>query len=252
MHDSESRTLTNLAKPNLVDSQNLEQNARESRIPFAGSSVGVDDCLGSLHGPEASGKLVQQAVVSRGMEATDIDVAVAGDAVLQALLEALHLARRSEDRRNSTGNSWVLLQEIVDVTVRDRWNGRLGGFSVKRRQAHLLGRWSRVGGAIEARNARAISLRHGAVEGRGWGRLGRRVRATAILESGDVRVDTLNSRLGGIGSAGSVGHQRHRKANIRRAITASGHAVVVVRVVLRVAHSHRLASCHRGQEKLWL
>lgn len=96
-------------------------------IPLTSTSASVDDGLGGLNGAEASGEGVEKLVISGGVKATDVDILVAWDAVLEALLESLHLARRSEDGRDSLGYGRVLLQDLEEGRLRDGNSERLGG-----------------------------------------------------------------------------------------------------------------------------
>jgi hypothetical protein len=52
--------------------------------------------------------MVEKFVVSGRVKATDVDVAVSRNSVFEALLKALHLTRRSEDRRDRLRDSRAL------------------------------------------------------------------------------------------------------------------------------------------------
>lgn len=83
----------------------------KTNVPFASAGGCVNDGLALLDLAEARGVTVQQIVVRGGMQATDVDIAVAMDAVLEALLQALDVAGRGEDRRHSLRDGRILLQE---------------------------------------------------------------------------------------------------------------------------------------------
>lgn len=75
-----------------------------NHVPLAGAGGGIDDCLRCLHGTEPRGIPKQKIVIRGGMKATNVDVPVSGDPILQTLLQRFDLVGRSEHRWNSCGD----------------------------------------------------------------------------------------------------------------------------------------------------
>lgn len=182
-------------------------------IPLASTSASVDDGLGGLNSAEASREGEEKLIVGGGVKAADVDVAVARDAVLEALLEALHLTGRSEDGGNSLRDRRLPIQKSNQGRLRDGGRDRLGGV----REAKRLGRRSVVGRAVVACNAGAsLTVTKAGPVGSSRSGLVGGVRATAVLETGnEVRVTTISatsSRLE-VGATRGVRHHAHGHAH---------------------------------------
>lgn len=110
-------------------------------LPFAGTSAGVDDRLGCLNWTKTGCKLVEQLIIGCRVKAANVDISVTGNAILETLLQALHLTRWREDCGHGLGHGRVLLQKLIEGVVRDRWQRWLSrSLHVQGRQSHLLGR----------------------------------------------------------------------------------------------------------------
>lgn len=126
------------------------------------------------------------------MKAANINIAVALDAVLQALVQRLHLTRRSEDGRNSLGYRRLLLQEFIQVTI--DWNGNASPLDDRFHHDatdvdhgigdHLLGRRRRISRAVHDGDAwDSLAVSHTSVKRGGRSGLVGRVRATAVFQA---------------------------------------------------------------------
>ena len=91
-------------------------------IPLACSASGVDDGLRGLNITKPLGISEQELIVSGGVKAANIHIAVSGDPILEALLKGLDLARGGEDRRNCLGNGWALLKQLINVLINCCWD----------------------------------------------------------------------------------------------------------------------------------
>lgn len=136
---------------------------------LASTSGGIDDGLGSLDLTETRCEAVQELVISGGVKTTNVDIAVAGDAVLQALVQSLHLSSRSEDGGDSLGDRRLLLEHLLQVAVnRNADDAVLGSrFNEHVGTNDLLGRWSGVSRTIESSDSRALVILGTVVE---WSR----------------------------------------------------------------------------------
>lgn len=181
MHLSESRTLANLAKPKLmmwlVNDERQYDGVMRHDIPFASSSGGVNDGLALLDLAEAGSITQKQLIVSGGMKATDVNVAIALDAILQALLDRLGMSRRSEDGGNRLGDGWILLQERQQLLIDDR-----GGLGNAARGHDLLRGGSVEAGANHSNAAITTTVGESAEERSSRGGLVGGVRAPTVLE----------------------------------------------------------------------
>lgn len=171
MHFSESRTSLNLAKPKLNGiscKAFLTDECGMNNLPLAGTSASVNDGLALLDLTEARGILRQKIIVSGGMKSANVDVLVAIDAVVEALLKGLPLLGGSEDSRDSGRDRRILLDKGTKLSLSDTLALGSDG-SDHARHSKLLGRGSRVARAISRNDPRSImAVRHGAKEGSAW------------------------------------------------------------------------------------
>lgn len=149
----------------------------EQNIPFASSSRRVDDRLALLNLAEAGSITKQQVIVSGGMKATDVNVAIALDAVLQALLDGLGVSGRGEHSRNCVRNGRALLEQGQQLLVDDR-----GGLGNAARGNDLLRGRSVEAGADHSNPAITTTVRESAEERSSRGGLVGGVRAPTVLE----------------------------------------------------------------------
>lgn len=168
--------------------------------------------------------MVEQFIVSGRMKATDVDVSVAWNAILKALLKGLHLIGRSEDSGDSLGNTRLLLQHVIKSRIRDD-NNRLRGFDGDGSHAKLLRRGRGVGRPIEASNTRSmLAARDSRPVRSSRGGLGGRVGAAAVLKSWNVRMSTLSTNRANMGAARSVGKHGSRIEGQRNSIDIASRA----------------------------
>lgn len=221
----------------------IASNDINKNIPLASASAGINDGLGSLNGAETSSVVKEQLIVSGGVKTTNVNVAVSGNAVLHALLEALHLTGRGEDGRNSLGNRWFLGKDLVESSLRHD-HGSLGSINGQRSHSHLLGRGSGIDRAIKAGNTRSIlTSRNASPEGSGRSGLGGRVGTAAVLETRDVRLSTVGAGMGNVSAARS--EWDHGVHGHMKAIDASGSAWgrhLSTRILIEIVVS--LNGCH--------
>ena len=90
-------------------------------LPLASSSRIVDDCLGGLNLSKSGSVGSESLIVSVWMKSTNVDVAIAGDGVRQALVKSSHALTWSEDSWYSRRNNWVLNKQSIDVNI--NWDG---------------------------------------------------------------------------------------------------------------------------------
>ena len=82
MQSSESRTLKYLAKPKLKKSQSRNRKAKVwINIPLASTGRGINDGLGCLDLSKARSEGGKGLVISVGVEAANVDVAIACNGV---------------------------------------------------------------------------------------------------------------------------------------------------------------------------
>ena len=146
-------------------------------IPFASSGGGVDDRLALLNLAEARSITKQQLIVSGRMKATNVDVPIALNAVLQALLDRLGVSRRGEDGRNRVRDRRVLLEKSQELFVDSR-----SGLGNAARGNDLLRRRSVEAGADHSNTAITTTVRESAEERGSRGGLVGGVRAPTVLE----------------------------------------------------------------------
>lgn len=91
--------------------ERLCYQAMGHNIPLASSSRRVNDRLALLNLAEAGSITKQQLIVSGGMKATDVNVAIALNAVLEALLDGLGVSGRGEHGRNRIRDWRILLEQ---------------------------------------------------------------------------------------------------------------------------------------------
>lgn len=129
------------------------------------------------------------------MQTTDVDILVALDAVLEALVEALALLRGGEDSRDSSRNGRLLLGQGTELCVGDTLAlGR--DLSDDSRTSKLLRRRGGVAGAVSGHDARGlVSIAHGAEEGSARGRLGSGggVGSPTVVQAWDISLATLEA-----------------------------------------------------------
>lgn len=77
-------------------------------------------------------------IISGGMKTTDVDIAIASNAVLQALLDGLDMGGRCEYCRDGVRDGRILLEEGEELLVDRLWLRSLSGNS------NVLGRRGRV------------------------------------------------------------------------------------------------------------
>lgn len=193
----------------------------------------------------------QKFVISSWMKPSNVNIAIAGNAIFEAGFETLHLARGSENCRDRLRNSRILLEQVVQGSVRDLTDRRLGRMlDMNSCKTQLLGRRRSVCRSVQISNTGAIVPLRYAVERRSRGRLSSRVRATTILKAWHIGMAAINTRLVCISTARSQGEQRHRsQAQVRRRVSTSCHGKVVIRALVRWSHGHGLR-CRHGSKNI--
>lgn len=242
----------------------VSESIPRHNIPLASSSGSIDDRLALLNLAETGSITKQQLIVSGGVKATDVDVAVALDAVLQALFDGLGMSGRGEHGRDRVGNGRILLEQSQQLLVDDR-----GGLGNAARGNDLLRGRSVEAGADHSNATIGATVRESAKERGSRGGLVGGVRAPTVLEPrslaaaltvrGDtarrVRHRVVRNRQGGIsglngvlsGNANLVGRLRRHTDVHRDRIGLVGdllilHVVLVTSLVLgngRVAGTRR-------------
>lgn len=92
---------------------NIKGNEDMCSLPLAGTGGSVNNGLALLDLAEAGGVAGQQVVISGGVEAADVDVLVALDSVLEALVKRLALLRGGEDSRDGGRDGRFLFVESL-------------------------------------------------------------------------------------------------------------------------------------------
>ena len=169
---------------------------RAIRVPLASTSGGINDGLGSFDRAEATSKESKELVIGGRVKAANIDIAVARDAILKTLLNALHLTRRGEDSGNSLGNGRLLSKNCIELSIADNINSVLGSIHVQSSHAQLLRRRRGIRGAIVASNARGVFPSVNATpEGSSRGRFIGGIRTTTVLKGRDIGMNTFSAVL---------------------------------------------------------
>lgn len=89
-------------------------------LPLASAGGRVDDSLALLDLTKASSVVGKQIIVGSRVQTTDVDVLVSLDTVIETLVQRLSLLWSSEDRRNSSGNGRLLLNEGTELGLGDQ------------------------------------------------------------------------------------------------------------------------------------
>lgn len=175
-------------------------------LPLASASGGINDGLALLDLTETRSILQKQLIISGRVQATEVDILVALDAVLKALVQSLALLGSGENGRDSSRNLGILLDESAKLSLGNPLD--LGvGWANHSRHSELLGGWGSVAGTVSGEDARTVvSVGHASKEGSTRGRLGRSggVRSSTVVKSGDIAKSTIHAVTVG-GTARSVG-----------------------------------------------
>lgn len=203
--------------------------------PLAGASGSVNDGFALLNFAEAGSVLEQQIIVGGRVKAANVDILVALDAVLEALVKSLTLLRGSENSGDGRRDSRVLLDEGTKLSL-----GNALGLRIDRTNhsgnSKLLRRRSGVARAVRRDDAwSVVAVTHGSEEGSARSRLGRggRVGSATVVQARDVsQATTVNSVIVGGRATGSVGNHVRivatRNATLRDEVaTSDGNTVGV-------------------------
>lgn len=176
--------------------------------PLASAGGGINDSLALLNFTETRSIHQEQLIISGRVQTAEVDILVALNPVLEALVESLALLGSSEDGRNSGRNLGILLDEGTKLSLSDLLDVS-GDWTNHSRDSKLLRGGGSVAGAVSGEDARSIvSVRHSTKEGSTRSGLGSsgRVGSSAVVESGHVSKTTINAITVGVGSARSVGN----------------------------------------------
>jgi hypothetical protein len=92
-----------------------------SSLPLASTRGSIDYSLGSFDFSKSGSVYSKSLIISVRMKSADVNVAIAGNGIGQALIKSSHALSRSEDSWNSRRNSRVLYEQCIDVNV--NWDG---------------------------------------------------------------------------------------------------------------------------------
>lgn len=175
-------------------------------LPLASTGGGINDGLALLNLTEAGRILQQQLIISGGVQTANIDILVALDAVLKALVESLALLRSSEDSGDSSRNLGVLLDKGSKLSLSDSLDLGSDSAANHARHSELLRRRSGVTGTISGKDTRAVVTVHATKEGSAGGGLGRSggIGSSAVVKAGHVTHSTIDAVTVGVGSTRSV------------------------------------------------
>lgn len=219
--------------------------------PLAGTGGGVNDGLALLDLTEARAVLEQQLIISGRVQTADVDVSVALNAVLQALLEALALLGGGENSWDGSRDGRLFLSQGTKLCLSDTL--ALGGdLSNDTRDSELLRRGGGVAGPVSRHDARGfVAITHGSEEGSARSGLGScgGVGSPTVLQARDISLRTLETITTVRGSTsrsegndvGAIGGRKSTRLHIGIGREASiiglvrhDHAVWALGVIARV------------------
>lgn len=182
----------------------LELGKAES---LASASGGVNDGLALLNLTETRSILQQQLIIGGRVQTADVDVLVALDAVLKALIETLALLGSGENSGDSSRNLGVLLDKCPKLSLRNSLDLGSNCATDHSRHSKLLRGWGGVTGAVCRENTRAVVTVHATEEGSTRGGLSSSggVGSSTVVQAGHVTHSTIDAVTIGGGSTRSVG-----------------------------------------------
>lgn len=186
-------------------------------IPLASTCGVIDDSLGSLDLTEALCILLQSFIIGGGVETADVDVAVARNMADKALLQSFHVLLGGEDRRHSSRDWGITLEECIEVSVKRTRNREE---TLRRLRSSVSHHLLRGGGSI-SRSVRdgnvgcLIPGGHATKEGSGRSRLGSGVRGSAVVQSRNVLGAHVRTFRNNSRAASLDRHELHRHAHSR-------------------------------------
>lgn len=177
------------------------------------------------------------------MEATNVDVAVAFNAVLKALVNVLALLWGSENSRNRLRNDGFLRNQSTELLFSNALNLGVVDRANHSRHSKLLGRGGGIVGTVSRNDTRSIlAIQHTSKEGGARGRLSvgsGRVRSTTIVQAREIAGNGTFDAIT-VGSSSTRGVGQDVAATIVTRDVALGHEVGVraKRVGGNVGHRH--------------
>ena len=250
MQSSEWRTSKYLAKPNLYQVSSIRVLAGRVNLPLASSSGGINDSLGGLDTTKAIGICSKSFIVSVGMKTTNVDIAIARNEIGQALIKSAHALLGSVDSRYCKWNSWMLLDQCINVDIDGDllvWQRLdiLRRYMLKRK---LLRRWRGTKGRTIDDVSSLVVIDCTVVRGPG-SRLVGGVGSATIVKSRNLFAQVISS-VGIVSSPRGVRHGRRITGNI--AVISSlckvrqSRRILAVRVVMSRCWCHGLSRVHAG------